>query len=176
MNEEDKKSIVKEVLQELKSRKVLNSTSSYRSTERILFSLNALPEAIKLMENEIRNLKEEYKKEIEDNIPLQSKNLIINDTEKTYYYGNETVAVRISEIRQKIVKLNSQIRLVKDALRKIADNKWYEIIPMYYFKGQTIEEIAEELNCSVSTINYQKKKLINKLKVYIFPDIWIDEL
>ena len=47
MNEEDKKSIVKEVLQELKSRKVLNSTSSYRSTERILFSLNALPEAIK---------------------------------------------------------------------------------------------------------------------------------
>ena len=176
MNEEDKKSIVKEVLQELKSRKVLNSTSSYRSTERILFSLNALPEAIKLMENEIKNLKEEYKKEIEDNISLQSKNLIINDTEKTYYYGNETVAVRISEIKQKIVKLNSQIRLVKDALKKIADNKWYDIIHKYYFQNMTLEEIAEELECSVSTINYQKKRLINRLKVYIFPDIWMEEL
>lgn len=176
MNEEEKKEIVKEVLHELKSRRVLNSTSSYRSTERILYSLNALPEAVKLMENEIKNLKKGYKEEIEDNISLQSKNIIVNDTEKSYYYGNETLATRISEIKQKIVKLNSQIRLVRDALNKIIDNKWYDIIPKYYFQNMTIEEIAEDLNCSVSTINYQKKKLINKLKVYIFPDIWMDEL
>lgn len=176
MNEEEKKEIVKKVLQELKSKKMMSSTSSYKSTERILFSLNALPEAINLMESEIKNLRNEYKKEIEDNVSLKSKNLIINDQEKSYYYGNETVAIRISELRQKIVKLSSQIRLVKDALNKISKNKWYDIIPKYYFQNMTIEEIAEELECSVSTINYQKKKLINKLKVYIFPDIWMDEL
>lgn len=59
---------------------------------------------------------------------------------------------------------------------KIADNKWYKIIPMYYFKEMTIEEIAEKLDCSVGTISMNKKEIINKLKVYIFPDTFMNEL
>ena len=47
---------------------------------------------------------------------------------------------------------------------------------MYYFKEMTIEEIAEELDCSVGTISMNKKDLINKLKVYIFPDTFMNEL
>ena len=113
MEEETKNEIVKKVLEELKSKKLLkNPKSSYKSTEKILYSLNVLPEAIKLIDEEV----------------------------------------------------------------EIADSKWYKIIPMYYFDEMTIEEIAEELDCSVGTISMNKKDLINKLKVYIFPDTFMNEL
>ncbi|MCI9434765.1 MAG: sigma-70 family RNA polymerase sigma factor [Bacilli bacterium] len=91
-------------------------------------------------------------------------------------YGDETLETRISELKQISIKSKSQVRLVNNALKKIKNDKYYDIIPMYYFDEMTIEEIAEELDCSVGTISMNKKDLINKLKIYIFPDTFINEL
>lgn len=175
MEEETKNEIVKKVLEELKSKKLLkNPKSSYKSTEKILYSLNVLPEAIKLIDDEVKQLE----KEIEDipKAPAKSNSLILNEKNNTYIYGDETLETRISELKQISVKAKSQVRLVKKALMKIADNKWYRIIPMYYFDGMTVEEIADKLYCSVGTVSTNKKDLVNKLKVYIFPDTFMNEL
>ncbi len=175
MEEETKNEIVKKVLEELKSKKLLkNPKSSYKSTEKILYSLNVLPEAIKLIDDEVKQLE----KEIEDipKAPAKSNTLVLNERDATYIYGDETLETRISELKQISVKANSQVRLVKSALKKIENDKWYDIIPMYYFDGMKIEAIAEELDCSVSTISDNKKRLMNELKVYIFPDTFMEEL
>lgn len=167
--------IVKKVLEELKSKKLLkNPKSSFKSTEKMLYSLNVLPEAIKLIKDEIKQLEEELK-----DIPrptAKSNTLVLNERKSTYVYGDETLETRISELRQIVVKANSQVRLVKSALKKIEEDKWYDIIPMYYFDDMKIEDIAEKLDCSVSTISDNKKRLMNELKVYIFPDTFIEEL
>lgn len=175
MEEETKNEIVKKVLEELKSKKLLkNPKSSYKSTEKMLYSLNVLPEAIKLIDDEVKQLE----KEIEDipKAPAKSNTLVLNERDATYIYGDETLETRISELKQISVKAKSQVRLVKSALKKIEDDKWYDIIPMYYFDSMKIEAIAEELDCSVSTISDNKKRLMNELKVYIFPDTFIEEL
>lgn len=175
VDEEDKNEIVKRVLEELKSKKLLkNPKSSYKSTEKILYSLNVLPEAIKLIDDEVKQLE----KEMEDipKAPAKSNTLVLNERDATYIYGDETLETRISELKQISVKAKSQVRLVKSALKKIENDKWYDIIPMYYFDRNTIESIAEELDCSVSTISDNKKRLMNKLKVYIFPDVFMEEM
>ncbi len=175
VDEEDKNEIVKKVLEELKNKKLLkNPKSAYKSTEKILYSLNVLPEAIKLIDEEVKKLEEEAK-----DIPTptaKSNTLILKEQNNTYVYGEETLATRISELKQISLKTKSQIRLVKSSLKKIEDDKWYDIIPMYYFENMKIESIAEELDCSVSTISDNKKRLMNELKVYIFPDTFIEEL
>lgn len=175
MEEDIKNELVKKVLEELKNKKLLNSAkSSYKSTEKVLYSLNVLPEAVKLIDEEVKQLEKEAK-----DIPTpkaKSNTLVLNEKDSTYIYGDETLETRISELKQISVKTNSQIRLVKSALKKIEEHKYYKIIPMYYFNGMTIEAIAEELNCSVGTISANKKELINKLKVYIFPDTFMNEL
>lgn len=175
MEEENKSEIVKRVLEELKNKKLLkNPRSSYKSTEKILYSLNVLPEAIKLIDEEVKKLEEEAKGIV---IPkAKSNSLVLNEKNNTYVYGDETLETRISELKQISVKTKSQIRLVKSSLKKIEDDKWYDIIPMYYFENMKIESIAEELDCSVSTISDNKKRLMNELKVYIFPDTFIEEL
>ena len=174
MEEETKNEIVKKVLEELKNKKLLkNPKSSYKSTEKILYSLNVLPEAIKLIDEEVKKLEEEAKGIA---IPTaKSNSLILNERNNTYVYG-ETLETRISELKQISVKAKSQIRLVKSALKKIENDKYYDIIPMYYFEEKTIEEIAEECEWAVGTVSKHKKRLMNDLKVYVFPDTFIEEL
>lgn len=175
MEEETKNEIVKKVLEELKNKKLLkNPKSSYKSTEKILYSLNVLPEAIKLIDEEVKKLEEEAK-----GIAIstaKSNSLILNERNNTYVYGDETLETRISELKQISVKAKSQIRLVKSALKKIENDKYYDIIPMYYFEEKTIEEIAEECEWAVGTVSKHKKRLMNDLKVYVFPDTFIEEL
>lgn len=175
MEEETKNEIVKKVLEELKNKKLLkNPKSSYKSTEKILYSLNVLPEAIKLIDEEVKKLEEEAKGIA---IPTaKSNSLILNERNNTYVYGDETLETRISELKQISVKAKSQIRLVKSALKKIENDKYYDIIPMYYFEEKTIEEIAEDCEWAVGTVSKHKKRLMNDLKVYIFPDTFIEEL
>ena len=175
MEEETKNEIVKKVLEELKNKKLLkNPKSSYKSTEKILYSLNVLPEAIKLIDEEVKKLEEEAKGIA---IPTaKSNSLILNEKNNTYVYGDETLETRISELKQISVKAKSQIRLVKSALKKIENDKYYDIIPMYYFEEKTIEEIAEECEWAVGTVSKHKKRLMNDLKVYVFPDTFIEEL
>lgn len=175
MEEETKNEIVKKVLEELKNKKLLkNPKSSYKSTEKILYSLNVLPEAIKLIDEEVKKLEEEAKG---ITIPTaKSNSLILNERNNTYVYGDETLETRISELKQISVKAKSQIRLVKSALKKIENDKYYDIIPMYYFEEKTIEEIAEECEWAVGTVSKHKKRLMNDLKVYVFPDTFIEEL
>lgn len=175
MEEETKNEIVKKVLEELKNKKLLkNPKSSYKSTEKILYSLNVLPEAIKLIDEEVKKLEEEAKGIA---IPTaKSNSLILNERNNTYVYGDETLETRISELKQISVKAKSQIRLVKSALKKIENDKYYDIIPMYYFEEKTIEEISEECEWAVGTVSKHKKRLMNNLKVYVFPDTFIEEL
>ena len=175
IEEETKNEIVKKVLEELKSKKLLkNPKSSYKSTEKILYSLNVLPEAIKLIDEEVKRLEAEMK-DI-SKAPTKSNTLVLNEKDSTYVYGDEILETRISELKQISVKAKSQVRLVKNVLKKIENEKYYKIIPLYYFENKTFERIAEELDCSIGTINKYHKKIMNKLKVYIFPDNFMEEL
>ncbi len=175
MNENEKKDIVKKILEELKSKNLLNTPkSSFKSTEKVLFSYNVLPEALKLINEEIKNLQEESIKIVKP--VTKSNTLILNDKYGTYVYGDETLDTRISELKQIAAKTKSQIRMIKSALRQIEEDNYYNIIPLYYFEEKTIEEVAEEMECSIGAISKHKKRLINLLKVYIFPDTFMNEL
>lgn len=154
--------------------KIENKKNSYKSTEIILFHLSELKEAIKMLDDEINKLEEENSKLIKPNI--KSNHLILNENNKFYFYGDETLLTRIDELRQQSIKAKSQIRLVNKALDKIKEDKYYKIIDLYYFKGYTIEALAEELDVSTGSISMNKKRLINTLKVYVFPDNFINEL
>ncbi len=175
IKDEEENKIVKKVLEELKSKNLLkNHRSSYRSTEKILYSLKVLPEAVKLIDEEIEALKEEAKSITPP--PAKSNTLVLNEKDKTYVYGDEILETRISQLEQISTKTKSQIRLVNKALMKIKNDSYYKIIQLYYFDGMTIEEVAEKIDYSVGTVSKHKKRLINELKVYIFPDTFINEL
>lgn len=175
VDEEDKNDIVKRVLKELESKKLLkNPKSSIASTKKMLFGYKVLPDAIKLTEEEIKKLEKELKE-----IPVptaKSNSLILNEKGNTYVYGDETLKTRISELKQIVVKAKSQIRIVDRALEKIQDDEYYDIIPLHYFEDNTFEKIAEICDWATGTVSKHHKRLLNVLKIYMFPDTFMDEL
>lgn len=175
VDEEDKNDIVKKVLEELKSKKLLkNPKSSIASTKKMLFGYKVLPEAINLIEEEIKRLEVELK-----DIPkptAKSNSLVLNEKGNTYVYGDETLETRISELKQVVVKAKSQIRIVDNALEKIQDDEYYDIIPLHYFEGNTFEKIADICDWATGTVSKHHKRLLNVLKIYMFPDTFMDEL
>lgn len=50
------------------------------------------------------------------------------------------------------------------ALENVKGDQYFKIIPMYYRDRVTIDWIAEEFNCEISTITRNKKRLC--LKIY----------
>lgn len=51
-----------------------------------------------------------------------------------------------------------------EILRSIRGDRYAKIIPLYFFYGYTIEEIAEALDVETSTVSRNKKRLC--MKVY----------
>lgn len=68
------------------------------------------------------------------------------------------------------------INIVDNALKEIEDDAYYELVPMIYFEGLTREEVAEYFDTTVTTISRNKRRLIEKLKLFIFADDVIYEL
>ena len=68
------------------------------------------------------------------------------------------------------------IDIVDKALKSLEDDLYYDIIPMTYFELRTREEVAEYFDTTVTTISRNKKRLIEKLKLFIFADDVIYEL
>lgn len=82
----------------------------------------------------------------------------------------ELAEKKIEEIEASIDKMIEYLDLIDEALEKISNDDYFDIIRMKYFEGKTHEEIAEYLNVDVSTVSRNKKRLINKLAIYLFPD------
>ena len=68
------------------------------------------------------------------------------------------------------------VSMIDDALKSVADDPYFEIIPMKYFSGFTHEQIAEHFDVQPAAISKQRTKLINRIRAGIFSDDFITEL
>lgn len=68
------------------------------------------------------------------------------------------------------------VKRIDAALGQIKNDPYCDIISLYYFEGDTRENIAEYFDTTVTTISRNKTRLINILKLYLFSDDVIYEL
>lgn len=73
-------------------------------------------------------------------------------------------------------KVNWAVRKVEEALNEIINDPYYDIIPMVYFDRLTQEDVAFRLGVYQSSVSRMRTRLINKIKIVLFPDEVIDEL
>lgn len=113
-------------------------------------------------------------------IKLRKSNMLKNDNmsafEKTEEvlknYNNYKKAAKNDDN----IKTKRLVKIIKDALKTIENDTYYDIIEQFYFKGKTREDISEYFNCDVKTISRNKRRLINQIKVMIFSDETINEI
>jgi hypothetical protein len=146
--------------------------TAYQKTEQVLYNYNNFKETIKDKKEQIEEIKTE-------GLNYKSKDI-------TFYHSagfNEfddiitKIDEKIQSIKDSIALTERYIKTIDTALEKIRDDKYFDIINLKYFQNKTVDEIAEYFgNKDPSTINRNKSRLINQLKIILFSDEVIKEL
>lgn len=158
---------------ELKKQNLLKSSQSpFQKTEQLLYNYNHFKSAITDKLAQIEELQIV-------GVPKQSKSITsyggtgaIFDVDIEEHKRDE----RLGVLRANMEVTERFISVIDNALCKIQDDDYFPIIRMKYFENFTREEIAEKLNCDVSTITRNKNRLIGVLKVILFSDEVLTEI
>ena len=161
MNETD---IIKIVLVELEKRGLIKQNdNTFKNVELLLYNYEAIKDSIKEREEQIKDLKTYGIKEksssitmIVENVQKQSKSELIDNA--------------IESLQQHIFRTKVFIKYIDKVIKKLEKDEYYPIIKLKYFKGKSIEEIAEILKKDSSTISRNKNRLINELKPLLLPN------
>lgn len=155
-----------EVVRELKKQRLIKTEMSfYKKTEILLYNYEKLKLAVKQKEEDIEYIKKH-------GLPQKSKSIVLYSTPS----GSISEGDRYMELieKYKIAKAETErdIKRIDNALDKIRDDKYFEIIEMKYIKQEykTDEEIAEVLDRDRTTISRNKGRLINSIKTILFPE------
>lgn len=163
------KEVVKIVLDELVKRNLIHKTeNSYKNTEYLLNNYDLLKKSINDMKTQIKDLEQYGIKKRTSAVHVVSN--VIKEDEDII------IERRINNLKQSIHRTKSVLKMINLILQDIRDDKYYKIIELKYFDKKTYEEIAEVMECDISTISRNKNRLINKIKVRLFPNTFIDEL
>lgn len=148
-----------------------NKDSAFQKTEKLLYNYNQFKKIIADKQEQI---------DIIAAIGLSKRSKSIVKLPMNQSHENKTDAERaeerIEEIKASMVKVQGYIQLIDDALDKISNDPYFDLIRLKYFEGLTREEISCELDCDTSTVTRNKNRLVNTLKIYLFPDDAIMEL
>lgn len=160
--------VVLEVLKE-QGYEIRNKNNSFKVTEQALYLYPKIKEAINKNKEEIRYLKKHGLPNKSKDITSMSHGTIIQDKQ-------ELIEEKINKITQSNVINYSYIEKINSIINSFKDEKYYEIIRLKYFEGKTIDEMCEYFEVSDTTIKKAKNKLINEIRVLLFPNNVINEL
>lgn len=71
----------------------------------------------------------------------------------------------IEKLNLRITKQKILIERIENALSIVADDEYYSIIEMKYWKKYTNKKISEELHISVDTLKRQKNRMIKEINI-----------
>ncbi|MEI8200543.1 MAG: hypothetical protein WCG21_10805 [Eubacteriales bacterium] len=160
-------------MNEINSRGLLKpiKDDAFRKTEKLLYSYSKLKKVITKKIQQIESIKSEGLKRRSTSIVSYSAGTayeVLTDAEKA--------DAKIDAIKTSIAELNGYIETVDAALIMISNEPYCDVIRLKYFEGVTNEDVSCELLCDVSTVTRNKNKLVNILKIYLFPEESIMEL
>ena len=168
------KKAVAETVCELKRQNLIveGKQTPFQKTETLLFNYNHFKAAIKDKEEQIREIRENG---------LAKKSACFST-----YSGNdglievksdeEKAEEKIERIEDSIKVTKNFIRIIDNALEALANDPYYELINLRYFKGWSREMIADHFNCDVKTVTRNKNRLINLLQIKLFSDEVIQQI
>ena len=166
--------VVGRCIGELKLQDMLkeNKKNAFQKTEQLLYNYCDFKDVIKQKRSMIADL-QKY------GLPKKSKSI-------TSFSGDEgmrEIKTEQEQIDEYIESIENSMRLtircvsvIDAALGSVGNDPYYQVLVMRYFRKINLEDIAEYYGKDVSTISRNKNRLVNQIKIKIFPDESINEI
>lgn len=158
---------VKRHVSELKRQGLMkdNKQTPFQKTETLLYNYNNFKDAIEDKNKQIETIQDV-------GVPKKSSSITSFSNNNTYEIksDSEKADEKIEAIENSIQTTKNFIKVIDEAIDKLKDDSYFDIIRLKYFEGKTREEIAEYFEVDVSTISRNKNRLINLLQIRLFSD------
>lgn len=139
-----------------------NNYSYYcKLTERRLFAYNDLTAKLEIDLSELQELKKEgCYLEIEDSVELSENYNILSP---------HIISEKKTEgLKNQIAQGMRELSRLDDAIKAVSGDFYGDIIKLKYIEGKTDEYIAEILNCDVSTVRRNRKRILKRMAVRLY--------
>jgi hypothetical protein len=167
--EKTAKATAKEIIEELRNRNMIRrELSFYKRVELLLYNYENLKDAVKQKDEDIKHI-EKY------GLPQASGSIVVYQTSGGGISPEDRYLQLIDKYKAEKVETQRDLTRIENALNKIREDKYFDIIKYKYLnlqkdKLETDEKIAERLEKDQSTVTRNRKRLMNKLITILFPE------
>lgn len=159
----------KGIVEELRNKNMIRKEMSYyKRVEILLYSYNALKDAVKQKDEDIKNI-ELY------GLPKKSGSVVVYTTSGGGVSEEERYQQLIEKYKKEKEETKRDINRIDRAISKIKNDKYYNIIHIKFFEECEQEKVTDEyIACKIdkdrSTVTRNRKRLMNKLITILFPE------
>lgn len=147
--------------------------TAYQKTEQLLFNYMGFKRIIAERKQEVVDLRIH-------GVPQKSAG-IVGYTPKTGTVGQivlpeEALECAIRSVEASVEGTVQAVALIDKCMATLKTDPYYDILPMRYFEGRTLEDIGAYFGCDHTTISRNKNRLVRELSMRLFPDEVVTEL
>jgi hypothetical protein len=145
-----------------------NEKTAYQKTEQLLFNYNGFKRIVEERKQEIADLRK-Y------GVPQKSamsggERVQTSRTVQGIVLPEDAVEDAVRTVQASVQGTVQAIALIDKCMAALKNDMYYEILPMRYFEGRTLEDIGAYFGCDHSTISRNRSRLVRELSMRLFPD------
>ena len=152
-----------------------NEKTAYQKTEQLLFAYNGFKRIVEERKQEVADLRR-Y------GVPQKSAGVMsgtrvqASRSKVGIVLPEDAVEDAVRSVEASVQGTVQAIALIDKCMATLRNDPYYEILPMRYFEGRTLEDIGIYLGYDHSTISRNKSRLVKELAMRLFPDEVVKEL
>ena len=151
-----------------------NEKTAYQKTEQLLFNYNGFKRIVEERKQEIADLRK-Y------GVPGKSamsggERVQTSRTNKGIVLPEDAVEDAVRNVERSVQGTVQAITLIDKCMAALKNDPYYDILPMRYFEGRTLEDIGAYLGCDHSTVSRNRSRLVRELAMRLFPDEVVNEM
>jgi hypothetical protein len=150
-----------------------NEKTAYQKTEQLLFNYNGFLRIVADKKQEIADLRM-Y------GVPGKSacaggERVQSSRTNVGIVLPEDAVEDAVRSVERSVQGTVAAIKLIDKCMASLKHDPYYDVLPMRYFEGRTLEDIGVYFGVDHTTISRNRSRLVKELAMRLFPDDVVKE-
>ena len=142
--------------------------TAYQKCEQLLFNYNGFKRIVEERKQEIADLR---KYGVPGKSPMSGGERVQTSRSNVgIVLPEDAVEDAVRTVERSVQETIRVIGLIDKCMATLRNDMYYDIIPMRYFEGRTLEDIGIFFGVDHTTISRNKSRLVKELAMRLFPD------
>lgn len=149
--------------------------TAYQKCEQLLFNYNGFKRIVAERQQEIADLRR-YGVPQKSAGSMSGTRVQASRSNVGIVLPEDAVEDAVRTVEASVQGTVQAIALIDKCMAALKNDPYYDILPMRYFEGRTLEDIGVYFRCDQSTISRNRTRLVKEVAMRLFPDEMVKEL